>query len=126
MAWQKSINKYRVLTALVIILFSGTIVFNTAFLHIHKKSDGSIVIHSHFNRDAKPQKESESPSTAHSHSNSEYNFYNDISHYDKFALVSVPCAPIYFENRTNTYIDNSDLNSFIFYASPYLRAPPAC
>ncbi len=111
---------------LAIISLCFILVNNTSFLHYHINSDGKAIVHSHLNRDSAKPGNKESAPVKHHHSKSEYYFYNILTHFDKFILATVHLAPFYFKNRTIVYVANDNLNSFIFYTSLYLRAPPAC
>ena len=117
---------YRVSLILTIISFCFIVVNQTSFLHSHINSDGIVVVHSHPNHDSAKSDNKESAPAKHRHSNSEYYFYDTLSHFDKFILVTVHLAPFYFKSRTIVYVTNDNLNSFIFYTSLYLRAPPLC
>lgn len=117
---------YRAGLILAIISLCFILGSKTSFLHFHINSDGKVVVHSHLSRDSAESGNKESAPVKHRHSNSEYYFYNTLTHFDKFILATVHLVPFYFESRTIVYVANDNLNSFIFYSSLYLRAPPVC
>ena len=117
---------YRVSLILAIITLCFMLVNQTSFLHYHINSDGIVVVHSHPSHDSAKSGNKESAPVKHSHSNSEYYFYNTLTHFDKFILATVHLVPFYYKSRTIVYVANDNLNSFIFYSSLYLRAPPVC
>ena len=114
-----SASAYLALTGLVLILFSGA-----AFMHMHRKADGQIIIHSHANHQSNSDENNPSAPDGHRHSNVEYYFYQATSDFDKFIIIipdNKPTPPLNEE-----FLLFSDLHHATQQCTHnyFLRAPP--
>lgn len=100
------------------------IISSHAFLHIHIKDDGKIVVHNHpYSQDA--DKSSKDPAH-HNHSNLEYYFYKVSSEIDKYIIIFKSDGRQIFESRQYFSYNETILPALILGQLYSLRAPPSC
>ena len=111
---------------IIITAFLFTLLSSTAFMHIHVRANGKIVVHSHANRQTSSDEGNHSAPAEHEHSNAEYYFYQATSDFDKFITV--------ITDNNLSYPEKEDIFLFSDYHSKsqnhthdyFLRAPPTC
>lgn len=97
---------------------------SSVFLHIHVKTDGEIVVHSHLLPPISSDNDSENKPSKHNHSESEYLYYTDKTHLDKFIVVVVDHGYFLFEKKTFKNSIDQTTNTNVIKHSFLQRAPP--